>query len=383
MLAEREKALRDARATFDRDRAQWQQESRQALENAEAVWKTGEAARFVAANVQWQEKLSKVTDESRAEVQAFRERIGENDRLRVELAEARASLAARDKELSEARLPLASARECWQRDAQESLAAAEAAWKADQATRLASAEAQWRRQSENTRAELASRCEKAEKSAVEARTQADTFAARDQNSRFELRRLREELAIAQANLASREAELEAARAQEAQPAEAEIFLKSDPIGGPLHSSQWERPKPKPHLMRDVVIVACLGVAAVLFWPRIEGYVPQLAGMLNNGGTVSTSAPEAPEPEAVRPSAVVARGANVRSGPSANAPSSGTLPAGAKVEPVEKRGNWTFVRIEGNAQLHEGWVFSSFLQDEKPADAKPADAKKPATAAKPK
>ena len=377
-LAERETALRDARTAFDRDLAQMQQQNKQALEKAEAVWKTGENARVTAANVQWQEKLSKAVDESRAEVQALRERAAQSDRLRQELAEAQALLAVHDKELAEARLPLASAREAWQRDAQQSLAAAQAAWKAEEAARLAAAEAQWRRQAEKARAELALRCENAEKSAAEAQTQIEALSARDQNSRFELRRLREELAVAQANLSSSEAELEVLRAQNEPLPGSEIILKPDRISD---QRPVQRERPKSRLLRDMAVVAFLGVTAVLLYPRIQAYVPQLPA-LTETGAVTSSETAVPEPKPVRPVSVVIHAGNLRAGPAANTPTSGTLQVGAKVEPVEKKGSWTLVRIEGpNGQTKEGWIFSDFLQDETPAASDAPAAKAPA--AKPK
>src|SRR5262249_35799972 len=151
------------------------------------------------------EKLAKVSEDARADVEASRERSNDNERLREEVAELSAALAEREKALTEARLPLGDAREHWERQTQASVAAAEAAWQAEEATRLAAAEAQWRRQADNTAAELTLRCERAEKDAKEFRAQVEAVTARDQNNRFELRRLREDLSIAEANLASRDA----------------------------------------------------------------------------------------------------------------------------------------------------------------------------------
>jgi hypothetical protein len=44
--------------------------------------------------------------------------------------------------------------------------------------------------------------------------------------------------------------------------------------------------------------------------------------------------------------------------------------GAKVEPLEKQGSWTRVRVESpNAPAKEGWIFSEFLQVDKEAAPK--------------
>jgi hypothetical protein len=401
-LDEHAVAFADAHTGFDESRKSWRREAEAALANAEAAWKAGEAARLAAAQQSWETKaagalkeaqarreaaekaladgasrsnalhaeLAKISENSRGEIDALRGRASENDRLRAEISELRAVVARQESALAGAPLPSAAANGTSHRDVEESVAAAQAAWKADETARLAAAEAQWRRQSESAKGELGVRCERAERSLQEAREQTELLSARDQNNRFELRRLREELAVAQGALASREAELESIRAEQDLVAEPAIVLQPDRISG-FDSYEREQPKPKGHLMRDAMVVAFLGVAAVLGWPWIEAYVPQVNELLGN---VSVQAPRAPAPtpevQPERPSAVVIHAGNVRSGPSANSPTSGTLQAGAKVEPIEKQGNWTKVRIEApNAPVKEGWIYSSFLQDENAAAPK--------------
>jgi len=401
-IDERAVAFADVHRQFDEARKGWRRETETALAGAEAAWKAGEAARLAVAEKSWEAKaaaalkeaqarreaaekaladgasrsnsvhaeLAKISENSRAQAEALRERVSENDRLRAQISEARALIAKQESAIANARIPSGNAPH---RNADESLAAAQAAWKADEAARLAAAEAQWRRQSESAAAELSVRCERAERAVQEAREQAEAFAARDQNNRFELRRVREELAVAQGNLASREAELESIRAEEVRLGDSSIVLQPDRIST-FGSFEKEPPKPRGHLMRDAIVVACLGVGVVLGWPWIEAYVPQLGGVFGN---VAVQAPAPPPEEAkpARPSAVVIHAGNLRAGPSANSATSGTLPAGAKVEPVEKQGNWTKVRIESpNAPVKEGWIYSSFLQDET-ADAPKAPAGK--------
>ena len=404
-LDERAIAFADAHTEFDETRKSWRREAETALATAEASWKAGEAKRLAAAELGWAKKaetalkeaqarceaaekalaqagsrgnslgaeLAKLSEESRAQSEHLRARTSENEKLRAEIAELRAVVAKLESALASARSASAGGGATSQRDVEESLAAAQAAWKADEAARLAAVQAQWQRQSETARAELSVRCERAERSAQESRVQAEALAARDQDSRFELRRLREELAVAQGNLASREAELESLRVEQDHQGEREIVLQPDRISG-LREFEQERPKPKGHLIRDVVIVACLGVAGVLAYPRLEAYVPQLGELAGNVSVSQAPVPEQPKP--VRASAIVVHAANVRAAPSANSATTGTLQPGAKVEPVEKKGNWTFVRIDSpNAAMKEGWIYSEFLQDEKAAAAAKAPAAK--------
>jgi uncharacterized protein YgiM (DUF1202 family) len=67
--------------------------------------------------------------------------------------------------------------------------------------------------------------------------------------------------------------------------------------------------------------------------------------------------------------VVNHAANVRTEASAAAAIVSTLQRGLKVVAVEKRGNWTLVRIEdasGKTEPRQGWVASSFLEAADPS-----------------
>jgi hypothetical protein len=89
------------------------------------------------------------------------------------------------------------------------LSKARAEWKAGEAARFGAAEAVWRQESSSTVADLSARAETAEKALAEANT---ALSLSRTNESQELRRLREQLAQAEADLATRGAELTAARA---------------------------------------------------------------------------------------------------------------------------------------------------------------------------
>ena len=114
----------------------------------------------------------------------------------------------------------------------------------------------------------------------------------------------------------------------------------------------------------MVVAASLAVAAIMFYPRIESFIPQIGTIFGDGLTrAGASLPLSPK-IAEAPMAVVIHGANVRAGPSATADVVSTLQRGVNVATIEQRGAWTLVRIDGESDKTEprqGWVYSSFLK----------------------
>lgn len=221
---------REAADTLARARAQWQEETAKviaeartgagqgaqsdiqtALADAERHWKTAEAARAAAAELQWQKKLDAAVAGARAEserrwqtkldgavAEAHAETAthlhtenGEVQRLRSETVAARSTLAKREVELEAAREEIEQLRANSLRSVESALEQAEAKWKAGETAQRAEAEAEWR---EVTRKAVAEALSSATK-------------VRDERMQSELERLNEELSAATASLAGREAEL--------------------------------------------------------------------------------------------------------------------------------------------------------------------------------
>ena len=275
-------------------RMRWQREADTALTRAKEAWKAEENARLAQAEAQWGEHSAYALSEAkaqtdrleaalaRAEAEATRMSgdAGTARQLHGELAQARAYLATRDRELAQTRQMLEQARaeslkskselataraewetelerrladlrgefaanqpvrieedqvssrlerarEQWRQESEAALARAKEAWKSDEAVKLARIEAQWREQSAQTIAESAARVERAE--AALARAQA--HALHETSETAELRRVREELAEVRTVLLDREARLSQARlemkrARERWKSEADIALKN-------------------------------------------------------------------------------------------------------------------------------------------------------------
>ena len=284
-----------------------------------------------------------------------------------------------DREMALARecVAIEHTRESWQREVQEALSKAETAWKAEEAARLAAAEAQWRMQSSNALAEVTARCERAETLFAEASAQSDALAARD----WDLRRLSEQLARAQAALVDREVALARANlaieeVHKLRTPNTEIVLKPNPIGAtrgtlePQGDTQvWRHP------IRDLVLAVSLGALATAFYPGSTHFLPDIGTNFGAPAAVGPSGPASPQ-IGVRSMAVVIGVANVRAEPSAKAAIISTLQRGLKVAAVEQRGNWTLVHIDresGKAEPRQGWVYSSSLNDAGGSDKRPPTA----------
>jgi hypothetical protein len=174
------------------------------------------------------------------------------------------------------------------------------------------------------------------------------------------------LAGTQAALADREVELASARSviqvRDARTPGTEIILKPDRIGN-IRAIEHREKKARSHLVRDIVVAASLAAAAVVLYPYVVSYVPQVGTTI--GGSAPAGSSARPQQRAGQQQmAVVIHSGNVRAGPSTGAAIVSTLQRGLKVATVEQRGNWTLIRIEdetGDTKPQQGWVYSSFLE----------------------
>ncbi|HVP83086.1 MAG TPA: SH3 domain-containing protein [Rhizomicrobium sp.] len=187
-----EQAKKSGAADFEKERIRWQQDSVAAIAKAEREWKLAEERRFAAAEAKWHEHTEDQVEKTRASSKAVRDHGDQIElrRLRDELLSMQNLLAERDAEIAQARVSGGKAAAPGKQDVEAAIAKAQKEWKEAEAARLAAAEARWK--------------ERAEKAVADVQTQSKS--GRDQ-SEGELRRLREELATAQAKLANREKEL--------------------------------------------------------------------------------------------------------------------------------------------------------------------------------
>ena len=178
-------------------RAQERKEFESELARAQAVWQEREAARLADARAEWQAQNEKALGDARTraanEVEALHANA-RSERLKEESARLLQVEAAWRQQLAGA---VADARAQAASDAEAALEQAQRAWKANEAARFAAAEARWR--------------EESAKLAAEARTRAAGDGKTSQND--QLNRLQDELALANAAVANRDAELARAKAE--------------------------------------------------------------------------------------------------------------------------------------------------------------------------
>jgi hypothetical protein len=193
-LADRKAALAQASSALEQTRERGQLDLETARAKAETAWRADEAARRGAAEAQWQERSARALAEMRAQSEAAHskaEKAWKGSEI-ARLAAAEVQWQERSaRALAEARI-----------QSEAALSKAERTWKADEAARLAAAEVQWQEKSAKALAEARIQSEAALKQA-----RISTEMARDSGDAIELRRLREELAVMQGSLSTRQTAL--------------------------------------------------------------------------------------------------------------------------------------------------------------------------------
>jgi uncharacterized protein YgiM (DUF1202 family)/predicted pyridoxine 5'-phosphate oxidase superfamily flavin-nucleotide-binding protein len=398
-LADRSTLLAKSRAAAEQIRASARQESESTLSAAKADWKKEETARITAADAQWRQQLESMQAEltarcERAEAAlsdtgadaAAKTARGEAElrSVREELATLRTALSDRDTVLVQVRKAAEQMQERSRQESQAALSNAMAGWKSEEAARLAAAEAQWRKQSAAALAEATARYKEAETALAQIRVR-----ARDHSDSDVIGRLRAEVASLQSSLADRESErLPSAMAPREMPSlQPRISLREnhDWNGDDPSASRLQSKSPR-RLIRDIVVVALLAASAIVFWPRIESFMPEswqrsiAAFTTSSGSTVAAppvqTASQTPATATSAPqTAMVVHAANMRADPAKTAAIVLTLQHGADVAVVDRRNNWTLVRTDGkNGKAQQGWVYSTNLK---------ADADKTSSPAKPR
>jgi SH3 domain-containing protein len=217
-LEHTEAALAEARAEAEAVRAQ-SRGSAADLKKAEQAWKAAESVRLSAAESRWKEQMAKAVGEVTARLEQAEASVVEARALaevrQHQVVAAKASLAAREAELSHARAghdelrvqtaaESEDARKRWQEEMDAALAKAQLAFKAGETARLAAAEAQWKLQFAANAAETAAQLQQVEADLAQAQADLQTQKAEAEEN---LRRLRNELATTQTALLARESEI--------------------------------------------------------------------------------------------------------------------------------------------------------------------------------
>ncbi|HYM18511.1 MAG TPA: SH3 domain-containing protein [Micropepsaceae bacterium] len=317
--------------------------------------------------------------------------------LREELVALRSALSDREAALAKTALEHEQLRERQQQE----LKAAEAAL-------LSKAETEWQERSARALAEV----------------RADAECARGK-AESDVRSLREELAALRSSLADREAALAKAvsdtervrergkqelgaalataklnQAGEAINRDADTGAIRSParedgrIGTGIRSipmmPERESSGPKrPGALRNIAVAATLAILAIAAYPWMAPFLPpswqsNIAAITGGFGSAHRSSVASPVSKPVTSSnattssaatkasnaaaqslAVVIREANLRVGPSTTDKIIALLPRDMKVTPIERRGDWTLVQIDGStgkASARRGWVYTSYLKE---------------------
>ena len=367
-LEERDAALGKAQLAVEAAKVRGREDGEAALAKARDAWKAEEAARLAEDQARWKAESERALAEMSARCEraeaalkeardttdsdAARDReAAELSRMRDELAAAQTALAAREEELARARSEGEAAA--------AALAKAESAWKASEAERFAQAEAQWGQRSDGALAEATARYQAAELALSELRMRSRSTA---QVGDPHMDRLHDEIARLQATLGERDAEL------------ARIRTGSAGVPGVASSSEDGAPAQRSRgLVRDVVLVMALVVAAIMLYPKVETLIsniwpqPTITIVDEEDGA---DAPALHQTASQSPSvadqrmAVIVRGVNLRAGPSTHDKVVTTLKRGVTVAIVEERGKWTRVRLpaHGKSAVDEGWVYNTYLKE---------------------
>ena len=388
-------------AEFGLAREQWRQETDAKLAQARKVWKTDEYARFAAAETRWRDQsaiaLSEAVAarqqaeaaliEARAKEEAPRSQPNEDElrRLQDEVASTQSRLAYRETEFVQARAR-------WMQESEANLAQAASEWRKSEAVRLAEAEAQIRSDSKKSLDAAAARLEQAEAELVALRAQPKSET--ESNDHLTILRLRDELEKARIALEVRDIELRHARSattqalarwtSEAAPAELRPNSSAMAWTGrkPMRD---EAAKPSRPLWRDVAIVAGLAALVTVLYPTIVSLLPEEWGLQYGSDSDVPAAPHAtvakpavrPTPPIVEsPSDIVLRAARVHADLTKSSAVLATLPADTRIIPLEQRGNWVRVSLDGVDGVHnhlQGWVYASYLKaaPDSPKTAAPA------------
>jgi Bacterial SH3 domain len=334
------------------------QEAEAQISAAMAAAEAGAAERLKAAQSEWEQCTAKELAETIA---------------RCESAEAaHAAVRAGTATNLEAELrQLQSEFEVQRREMEAEIEAVKATAEGRAAERLRAEEAQWRQSAAKELAGITARCEAAEAAVIAAREDTQKAEADEY-----VRSLVREIKTLQATLVDREAGLAQANASLEQlrfgatretPSLPRLAHPRRNLVGATDQEQVDRENS--HLIRDVVIVFGVVMAAVLLFPQFETSNPgdgswhiDTAGPPEGktaGSALLTS------PATKYPIATILREVNVREQPSGSAEVLASLKSGTQIAVLENRGNWDRVQISGQGgTVRQGWVYHSYLAEAK-------------------
>jgi len=389
-LAALQSKIASGQAAFALEREQWRQEIDGRLAQARKEWKADEYARFAAAETRWrdqsavalaeavagQQRAEAALIEARAKEDAPRSQPNENElrRLQDEVASIQSKLTYRETEFAQARAQ-------WLQESEAKLAGAADEWRASETVRLAEVEARIRSEAKKSLDSAAARLGQAESELAQLRAMPKTET--ESNDHLTILRLRDNLEKATIALEVRDIELRHARSATAQAlarwtsevAPAEQRPNSGLMTWPGRKDKRNENDEKPArpLWRDVAIVAGLAALVTVLYPTIVSLLPDDWAPQYGSETDAPAPPHAPAvnpvlrstpPIAEQPSDIVIRAARVHADPIKSSAVLATLPADMKITPLEQRGDWVRVSLDGLDGAHkhqQGWVFASYLR----------------------
>lgn len=377
-VSEREAALTRAQAAHEQARAAAAQDTASERTAAEAKWKAAEAhwkaaeenwkvaeaARVAAVEAEWRTKLEDavkaVVVEQVAPQPAPAPVVDDTEllELRDKVSALQAQLAMRDAAAQQAAKLSEEEHRRWQKEAQDVVVKAARERKSDENARVAALQSEWTKQSARELALATARAEAAESALTQLRLRA-----------IEEAPMQRELASLRSALAIREAELEHYRPSE--PTEDQP---------PANDTAEQPPAPNPatkRMVRDALIAACIGIAAVVAWPIVSAEIEKQSRAV----TAEPAAAVVEMPAVVLSEAIANQNTKLRATPSLYGDVVGRLPRDVKVERLEVKGDWTRVHrtdVPPKGEPAEGWAKTETLSDapaEPPAPVKRAKSKK--------
>ncbi|HJT43955.1 MAG TPA: SH3 domain-containing protein [Rhizomicrobium sp.] len=377
---------------IETERQRWKTETLAVLSEAEARWKADEASRSAAllaeGRAQAARALADASEKCRAlelaleashaqAKNAVEAGVPDAADAQENLTRTQALLAERELELAIQRRAAEEERQRGRQGLETALAQAAEIWKKQEDARFAELSAQSATQAEAL-ASATSRVEAAELALAEAK---NAVPGRWDDAYVD--GLRRDISTLRTTLVNREVELGRVRKalEDTRPPRMQNTPSLPVQGGfrkALDMAAEEDTGAKRGLVREFFMVVCVVAPVFLFYPYLEGYLPDnvriavhsmTGGLLGNvayAPPVQLAVAPPPPPAVKRPTAIVARSANLRAIPALKGSVVATLERGAPVAVLGQSGNWTEVETRpGDAKTKalRGFVYSTYLKSE--------------------
>ncbi|HKQ45067.1 MAG TPA: hypothetical protein VJS47_06720 [Rhizomicrobium sp.] len=383
---------------IETERQRWKTETLAVLSEAEARWKADEASRSAALLAEGRAQAARALADASEKCRMLELALeashaqakntvdaggaGAADAQKT-LTRTQALLAERELELAIQRRAAEEERERGRQGLETALAQAAEIWKKQEDARFTELSAKSAAQAEAL-ASAASRVEAAELALAEAK---NAMPGRWDDAYVD--GLRRDISTLRATLVNREVELGRVRKalEDTRPPRMQNTPSLPVQGGfrkALDMAAEEDTGAERSLVREFFIVVCVVAPVFLFYPYLEGYLPDnvriavhsmTGGLLGNvayAPPVQLAVAPPPPPAVKRPTAIVARSANLRALPAVKGSVVATLERGTPIAVLGQNGNWTEVETRpGDAKTKalRGFVYSTYLKNEAPAGSR--------------